>query len=41
MHHRGQLMLVERMLGLVPHLTRAMQARIAAMNSAAAGAARS
>jgi hypothetical protein len=22
MHHRGQLMLVERMLGIVPHLTR-------------------
>jgi uncharacterized damage-inducible protein DinB len=30
MHHRGQLMLVERMIGVVPHLTRAMQARIAA-----------
>lgn len=29
MHHRGQLMLVERMLGIVPHLTRAMQARMA------------
>jgi uncharacterized damage-inducible protein DinB len=27
MHHRGQLMLIERMLGLVPHLTRARQAR--------------
>lgn len=35
MHHRGQLMLMERMLGLVPHLTRAMQERIASMNSAA------
>jgi hypothetical protein len=22
MHHRGQLMLVERMLGIVPHLTK-------------------
>jgi uncharacterized damage-inducible protein DinB len=22
MHHRGQLMLVERIIGLVPHLTR-------------------
>src|SRR5205085_8348736 len=22
MHHRGQLMLIERMLGVVPHLTR-------------------
>jgi len=30
MHHRGQLMLVERMLGIVPHLTRRMQERIAA-----------
>lgn len=34
MHHRGQLMLVERMLGIVPHLTRAMQERIAAMTAA-------
>lgn len=25
MHHRGQLMLVERLLGIVPHLTRARQ----------------
>lgn len=41
MHHRGQLMLMERMLGLVPHLTRAMQERIAAMTSSAASAARS
>ena len=30
MHHRGQLMLIERMVGIVPHLTRAMQARMAA-----------
>jgi uncharacterized damage-inducible protein DinB len=30
MHHRGQLMLMERMLGIVPHLTREMQARFAA-----------
>ena len=29
MHHRGQLMLIERILGIVPHLTREMQARIA------------
>jgi uncharacterized damage-inducible protein DinB len=29
MHHRGQLMLIERMLGIVPHLTREMQARFA------------
>ncbi len=33
MHHRGQLMLIERMLGLVPHLTREMQARMAAVPS--------
>lgn len=30
MHHRGQLMLLERMIGLVPHLTRQMQERFAA-----------
>src|SRR5206468_321619 len=29
MHHRGQLMLIERMIGIVPHLTREMQARFA------------
>lgn len=29
MHHRGQLMLIERMLGIVPHITREMQARMA------------
>ena len=28
MHHRGQLMLIERMLGIVPHLTRARQQRM-------------
>jgi uncharacterized damage-inducible protein DinB len=33
MHHRGQLMLVERMLGIVPHLTRAMQERFAAQQA--------
>jgi uncharacterized damage-inducible protein DinB len=33
MHHRGQLMLVERLLGIVPHLTREMQARVAAMQA--------
>ena len=31
MHHRGQLMLNERMVGVVPHLTRDMQARMAAV----------
>lgn len=29
MHHRGQLMVLERMIGLVPHLTQEMQARFA------------
>ena len=35
MHHRGQLMLIQRQLGIVPHLTRDMQARIAAMTQQA------
>jgi uncharacterized damage-inducible protein DinB len=35
MHHRGQLMVVERMLGITPHLTRQMEERIASMQSAA------
>jgi len=30
MHHRGQLMLIERLIGIVPHMTREMQARLAA-----------
>lgn len=34
MHHRAQLMLVERLLGIVPHLTRAYQERMAAMEAA-------
>jgi uncharacterized damage-inducible protein DinB len=29
MHHRGQLMMLERMVGVVPHLTRQMQERMA------------
>ena len=33
MHHRGQLMLIERMLGIVPHITREMQARMASMTA--------
>jgi uncharacterized damage-inducible protein DinB len=33
MHHRGQLMLMERQLGIVPHLTREMQARIATVQA--------
>jgi uncharacterized damage-inducible protein DinB len=31
MHHRGQLMLIERLLGVVPHLTREREARMAQM----------
>ena len=31
MHHRAQLFLIERMIGIVPHLTRARQERMAAM----------
>jgi uncharacterized damage-inducible protein DinB len=38
MHHRAQLMLVERMLGLTPHLTRQMQERMAAMQAGMAPA---
>ena len=30
MHHRGQLMTLQRMVGVVPHLTRQMQERMAA-----------
>jgi len=29
MHHRAQLMLIERIIGITPHLTREMQARVA------------
>ena len=31
MHHRGQLMTLERMVGVTPHLTRHMQERMAQM----------
>src|SRR5437868_10819298 len=34
MHHRGQLMMMQRMIGLVPHLTRQMQERMAAQQAA-------
>jgi uncharacterized damage-inducible protein DinB len=34
MHHRAQLMLIERQLGIVPHLTRQRQERIAQMRAA-------
>lgn len=30
MHHRAQLFLIERMIGIIPHLTRARQERMAA-----------
>ena len=36
MHHRGQLMVMERMLGMVPPLTRQMHAFIAQMQAAKA-----
>jgi uncharacterized damage-inducible protein DinB len=35
MHHRAQLMLIERQLGIVPHLTRQSNERIAQMKAAA------
>jgi uncharacterized damage-inducible protein DinB len=35
MHHRGQLMTMQRMNGIVPHTTRQMQERMAAMAAAA------
>jgi uncharacterized damage-inducible protein DinB len=40
MHHRGQLMTMQRMIGQVPHLTRQMQERVAQMQQAAAQASR-
>ena len=33
MHHRAQLMLMERMIGIVPHMTRAAQERMARFQS--------
>jgi uncharacterized damage-inducible protein DinB len=36
MHHRGQLMVIERMIGIVPHLTREFQERVARMQPAPA-----
>ncbi len=38
MHHRGQLMQTERMLGIVPHLTREREARLSGMLAKRAGA---
>lgn len=37
MHHRGQLMVMERILGIKPHLTRQMEERVAAMKAAQSG----
>jgi len=37
MHHRAQLMVIERMLGITPHLTREMEERSASMRSAQTG----
>ncbi|MEO8594122.1 MAG: DinB family protein [Candidatus Solibacter sp.] len=39
MHHRAQLMVIQRMLGMVPPMTRHMNARIEEMKAAAAAAA--
>ena len=36
MHHRAQLMVMQRMMGMVPHLTRIRQERMAAMAATAA-----
>ena len=36
MHHRGQLMVMQRMIGVVPHLTRQMQERMARFQAQAA-----
>jgi len=37
MHHRGQLMTMQRMIGLVPHITRQMQQRMAQAQAAQQG----
>jgi uncharacterized damage-inducible protein DinB len=36
MHHRGQLMLIERQLGIVPHLTRRFKEMVTQMRAASA-----
>lgn len=38
MHHRAQLMLIERQMGIVPHITRQFNERIAQMRAATAKA---
>ena len=35
MHHRGQLMVIQRLLGITPHLTRKRQDAMAARAAAA------
>ena len=40
MHHRGQLMVIQRLLGITPHLTKRRQEANAARAAAAAAAAR-
>jgi uncharacterized damage-inducible protein DinB len=35
MHHRGQLMLIERQIGIVPHLTRQINGTVKQMRAAA------
>jgi len=40
MHHRGQLMVIERLVGVVPHLTRQREERIRQRQAAAAAALR-
>ena len=35
MHHRAQLMVLQRLMGIVPHMTRARQERMAAMRAGA------
>jgi uncharacterized damage-inducible protein DinB len=39
MHHRAQLMIIERLLGIVPHLTRQRLSRMAQASSARPGSA--
>ena len=40
MHHRGQLMLIQRLIGIVPHLTRQREERARARAAAATAASR-
>jgi len=36
MHHRAQLMLIERQLGIIPHITRQANERLAQLRAAKA-----